>query len=310
MRKTEEIKKEVTVKGGDRSVNYTHPSFGMVSVNRVFGHRGILFGSHLQDHHTTIELTIKKGKRNHHLGQDWYSGREELINITLSAAQFVEMITTMNMGDGIPCTIRHVGREYTPDIPDEEDTESERVEEEFVERMQDRVSLLKENEDKIEEILNKKSIGKKDRETIKELVFQARRYFVDSAPFAIKSFHKAKQKVVTSVKAEVESFMNTVVHNAGLKAIEGKQMETPFDGNGNLLTAREINEQNEEIVAKDDLENWDVQKCPGGCGGDAVDCGHLNFDESNSDYDCDLNLGHDCDGCSELMCDSCKEDKR
>ena len=203
-----------------------HPAFGQASFSRRQGHPGKLYGSNLEDHHTHVALEIKRSELVHDLSHDWFFPGDLLIEVNFSAAQFAELITTLNVGSGVPCTIRAVkGEGYVPAIPEEVRTESERIEESFKQKLKERVGKLREYEQSISEILSKKSIGKKDREQIKNLVYQARRFFVDSAPFAVSSLYEAKEKVVTSAKAEIEAFLTNAIVTAGIKTLKGKSYE-------------------------------------------------------------------------------------
>ena len=81
-----------------------HPSYGMLSFHRVTGAATPLFGSSIQ-HRDTIRLTLKEGEVKRSLNKDWYFGGKELFEVEMSLSQFAELITSLNMGDGIPVTI-------------------------------------------------------------------------------------------------------------------------------------------------------------------------------------------------------------
>ena len=218
-KKTEEIKRIKTEPSGSCEI---HPAFGQASFHRVQGNPGKLYGSNLEDHHTFIDLEIKTSERHHNLARDWYFASDPIVRVTFSAAQFAELLTTMNMGGGIPCTLNYVtpdGGGIIPKIPLDQETEAERIEEEFKAKLADNVRDLKENEEKVNEILEKKIIGKKYRATIKNLMYESYRFFVDSAPFAVQSLVEAKEKVIVSAKAEIDAFLTNVVQRVGLEAI-------------------------------------------------------------------------------------------
>ena len=81
-----------------------HPSYGMLSFHRVHGAATPLFGSSIQ-HRDTIRLTLKEGEVKRSLNTDWYFGGKRLFEVEMSLSQFAELITSLNMGDGIPVTI-------------------------------------------------------------------------------------------------------------------------------------------------------------------------------------------------------------
>jgi len=113
----------------------SHPSWGMVQFSRVqHGGPCRLFGSSLEDHGTTILLHIFQGRREHDLSEDHLMGGNELVAVELSAAQFAGLLTTMNIGHGVPCTIRRLPGQEMPDVPDDS-RESERVRQSFGEHI-------------------------------------------------------------------------------------------------------------------------------------------------------------------------------
>lgn len=93
----------------------THESYGMVGLSRFTcgGGKGMnLFGSSIQ-HYSGMTLTIREAVKRRNLNREWYGGRRIIAEVTLSPAQFAEMIMTPNVGDGVPCTINFVTGEGT-----------------------------------------------------------------------------------------------------------------------------------------------------------------------------------------------------
>lgn len=205
----------------DEDKEFEHPSYGMVVLTRRScsgGNR--LFGSHLNSHHQTIGLTIKRGVRRHHLASDWFHGREQLIEIELSAAQFADLLTNMNVGDGVPCTIRWIsGQGSMPDVPADEQTEVQMVTEDYKAELLGLRKKLQRFEKQAEEILEKKSLSKDDRKQLLGLVSAAGRFLWDHSTFVMDQFKEAAGKVVTSAKAEVEATFSSMVRSAGLEAL-------------------------------------------------------------------------------------------
>jgi len=99
-----------------------HPSYGTVMFTRTHcgGGREKLFGSAITNHFTTVKLTIREAELRHKYHEDRIWGDRKIIEVELSAAQFVELLTTMNVGTGTPCTIRFrqdVGKIEIPSPP-------------------------------------------------------------------------------------------------------------------------------------------------------------------------------------------------
>ena len=87
--------------------SYKHPSFGMLSFNRTHGGHSNLFGSSIQ-HNDTIHMVLKEGVVIRGLNDDRYVGEDEILEVEMSQSQFAELITSMNVGTGTPCTIKYL----------------------------------------------------------------------------------------------------------------------------------------------------------------------------------------------------------
>lgn len=197
-----------------------HPAYGQVGISRCQGQTK-LFGSALDYHGSFIKLTVRRCERRHSLHRDWYFGRGEIVEVWMSHAQFAEMITTPNVGMGVPCTIRFhstkPGPGEIPRIADEVRTEAEKVVEGFKEDQTRIVGTLHEKMAEAAVILDKKGgINKGDREAIRDLLEFVIREVELNRPFAVKSFQEAAEKVVTQSKAEVEALVGMTLRRLGL----------------------------------------------------------------------------------------------
>ena len=143
----------------DKKTKHEHPSYGMVQFVRTGGSSRRLFGSGLNHHSATILLTVREGVRHHELGRDWYMGNRALVEVELSAAQFTSLLTQMNVGTGVPCTIRRYNGEVAE--PPDEPPETERVRNYFKYSMEELAERLKTVATTITDTLGKKSVTKK-----------------------------------------------------------------------------------------------------------------------------------------------------
>lgn len=198
----------------------THESYGMVGLSRCTGGSRRLFGSSIRNHGHFISLEVRQAKRMHDLSRDWYAsdGRVPLIEVHLSAAQFAELITTMNIGDGVPCTIRYLGTEKMEDPPDVS-TETEKVQTGFKEHTEELAQKMDGFLADMRTLFEKKSVGKRDREEALKQIGLFIQEVRSNMPFVLESFEEATEKVVTTAKAEVEAFTTHAVQVVGLEAI-------------------------------------------------------------------------------------------
>lgn len=92
----------------------SHPSYGVIGVSRVSG-QSSLFDSDVKHQHF-IRITLQEAsKESTGFTHEYVHGRKRLAVINMSFAQFAQMITTQNVGDGTPCTIEYVnGDEVQP----------------------------------------------------------------------------------------------------------------------------------------------------------------------------------------------------
>lgn len=205
-----------------------HESFGMVGMCHTSSNGTILVGSEFKHHHF-VTLTIKRAEKVRDLSHEWWFGREELIRISLSEAQFVEFIGRPNMGDGIPCTLEHVMGEQMPDPP-----EPVSMKEKFRADLKDDVNKcvndLREATAELNKAIDEGRINKTVlREIAKKLEYAARA--VDSGiPFVEKQFETAMEATVRHAAAEIEATVTQTAIRLGLE-----QMRSIADGSPKLL---------------------------------------------------------------------------
>ena len=210
------------------SVRETHPSYVMVGFYRTEGGRKKLFGSALPYVNTTIRLEIKRAERKHSLNADWFYGKEHLISVELSPAQFAQLLTTMNAGSGVPGTLRWLapGGEV-PDVPDTHVAEHEKIRNGFEGKTRDFVKKLRKRAQEVDALLDKPSLNKADRGLIRSILDSAVTEVASNMPFAVESFQEAAEKLAVAAKAEVDAFLSLIVTRAGLRTLLERSGEQP-----------------------------------------------------------------------------------
>ena len=198
---------------------FKHESYGMVQFSRITGRSGRLFGSSLPDQGSFIRLRVVRADRRHHLGRDWYHGDHKvLFEADLSNVQFAELITTMNHGQGAPCTLRFCDGKPM-EKPPEERLEAQQIRDDFKQKVAQVARNMRESMVKIDEILNKKNVGQADRAQVRDLLKLIVQDVESDIPFQLKSFHEATGKIVASAKTEIDAFMTNAVMSAGYRAL-------------------------------------------------------------------------------------------
>ena len=200
-----------------------HASYGILHISRTSGGTSAirLFGSPLATHYGTIRLTISKGKWIHGLNHDRYFGmNKDFIEIEMSAAQFADAITSLNMGSGTPCTIRYIQGERI-DPPPHHTTEAEYIRDNFESTLDKYKAKAHTYRKRIEELASKLSAKAKDEIRVALDVMEDQ--LGSNIPFVVKQFQEATTRITTAAKAEVDAFVTGVVRAAGLQSIaEGR----------------------------------------------------------------------------------------
>jgi hypothetical protein len=195
-----------------------HESFGQISFTRTQGRGQTFYGSELpQDHYVSME--IRQSELSRDLTSEWYrSYGVPLIRIRMSSGQFAELITSMNMGRGIPCTIERLMGKKVDEFPEIE-SRKELVHRKFEERMKQFADTIRENKIKAKEIVKKKTLSKDD---VRELSFQLdflTQEIEQNIPFFAECFQETMDKVVLEAKKEVENAIQHKINVLGLSRI-------------------------------------------------------------------------------------------
>ena len=215
--------------------SYKHPSFGMLSFNRTHGGHSNLFGSSIQ-HNDTIHMVLREGVVTRGLNDDWYVGEDEILEVEMSQSQFAELITSMNVGTGTPCTIKYLrgkGRINEADFINKR----QQITNEFKESMNERMSDAKEFYDEVKELFTTKiSIGKGDRELILRRLANVTQGMESSSKFIFDQFQNQIDKTITEAKGEIEAFAQNKINAIAQQAlVEQKEdilkLENPVDVN-------------------------------------------------------------------------------
>jgi hypothetical protein len=94
-----------------------HPAWALIGASRVSATPGAtLFDSDVQHGHYVV-IQIKRAVRTRDLHHDRIYGREEYIEVAVSEAQWASFVSTMNAGDGVPCTLMRRDHQGVPGMP-------------------------------------------------------------------------------------------------------------------------------------------------------------------------------------------------
>lgn len=225
----------------DRPDYETHPAYGMVAFNRVQGSPGKMFGSALPQHGHFIRLVVRHGQRKHDLGCDWVMGTgPSVVEAWLSAAQFAELLTTMNIGDGVPCTLIRIEGRKISEMPQDEQTEAERTYEAgeakmmiFGDELKAEINVM------CKKVLAKGALSMTARKEVVRLFDKVLMETEANMPFALRSFQEAVEKTSQHAKAELDAVVLHAITAKGLEALgvkvkqlHGHEIQDPHEFEG------------------------------------------------------------------------------
>lgn len=189
-----------------------HPAWVLVGASRVsHGPKGaVLFDSDVRHQHYVV-VSVKRAARKRDLHHDWKYGREQIIKIALSEAQWASFVSSMNSGDGTPATLlwdgtiedfadREVpGMPYAPRLQESMDEVHEAAERTY-EKVKEAFEVVKERPTKA----NIRAL---------EIALQNATPNVD---FAASSLSEHAENVVQRARADIEAFVTSKAQQLGL----------------------------------------------------------------------------------------------
>lgn len=219
----EMMSEEVTDGCLDGSTKHKHPAYGMLRFSRVQGGDPHLFGTDIK-HDSKITLTLMRGSYERHLNLNWYYGGEELFEVEMSYTQFAELISSMNVGSGVPVTIRHMNHESMPRCPyiNPVEVHTKEFSQHVSDTYEDTQKLIKE----VSEIFsNKSSFNKKEREEITRKLNHISMNIGCNQSYAIDAFNEAVEHTVTESKGEIEAyFQQKMLQIANMAMVENPDL--------------------------------------------------------------------------------------
>lgn len=216
------IEKNTNALGGER---HKHPSFGMLSFSHISGGDPNLYGSGIRHNHK-IQMTLKRGEYDRSMNQEWYFGKEKLVEVEMSYTQFANLITSFNMGDGVPVTLRYVNGKEMPPCPYHNPVETHKKE--FKEDMQKAYDQTAQLIDRVSELFSKKgNLNKAEKDDIQATLRQIRQAIGSNQEFQLNQFHRKMDQIVAEGKGEIEAFAQNRMRSLAERALAAHAEELP-----------------------------------------------------------------------------------
>lgn len=197
-----------------------HEANGIIRLARVQG-RTDLFGCPVRVM-GFMQLEISECELHHdRVSGDHYDEGKHIATIWMSATQFAEMITTPNVGVGVPCTLRHYRdgeklKECEP--PPRQESEAARTRHSFREEVEQRLDAMRAAREEVAKVTE--SLSARKREAVLETIDRFMKLFTDSAPFMMERFEEHAEEVVGRAKGEISAFAEVVAQRTGIEALK------------------------------------------------------------------------------------------
>lgn len=202
MTRRETEKPTVTERGEE-----AHPAWGLIGASRVSSSPpgAALFDSDIRHQHFVV-VRLSRATRKRDLGHDFKHGNEQIVEVAMSEAQWASFVSTMNVGQGVPCTIERVGIEDMPGVEyeprlalsmDEVDNAAHKA----MEEIQAAFDAYEANKTKA------------NRNRLK--------YAIQNAPanmgFAAKTLNEHAENVVQRARADIEAIVTSKAEQLGIE---------------------------------------------------------------------------------------------
>ncbi len=201
----------------------THEAFGNVQATRVSGSCR-LFGSVVDRHMHYIKISVTRATYIEPKCDDptvWpdssYDG--QIVEFSLSSAQFAELITGMNTGLGTPCTLDYVRGRRMADVPAGVDNRSDRILADFRELM---AQAPKENHEAFErfhEILKDAKLTKATAAALTKAASDMHANHGVSMGYILDRYDESAEKAIAAVRTEVDATIGLMAQNLGLERL-------------------------------------------------------------------------------------------
>lgn len=232
-KREENIMSDYKVEKTQFGTRTSHPSYGSLAFRRRTGGVTPLFGSSIE-HRDTIAMTLYHADITRGLHSDSIYDNKKIVEVEMSYSQFAEAITSMNMGSGVPVTIRWTEKDGHVPACDFV-SKREQFADEFKEKRQ---KVTEESQQIIQDVADlfdkKKTLTKADKQEILKKLSKLSMDIGCNMDFIADQFNEQMDKTVMEAKGEIESFCQNKINSiASTTLVEHKdellKLENPVD---------------------------------------------------------------------------------
>ena len=206
------VEKPVVTVEGDKEI-ITHPAFAQISASRVTGNT-YLYGSDFQYHnYVTVQIKLSELHRRNESGRDWAYGHKEILEVALSEAQWATFVSTMNVGDGVQCTLERKDGLLVPGLPPPE-SQAEAGRKHLG-------STLSELRDQLHELAAELdgAVAKTKAADIKRRMGWLADNMVSNTEYTAKVFDRHMENTIEKAKIEINAYATNTIQRADIEAL-------------------------------------------------------------------------------------------
>lgn len=194
-----------------------HPAYAQLSAGRVAwsGAGAALYGSDFR-HHATVRMRLTESELHRGLHSDRHHERKVIAEWEMSEAQWATLVSSLNVGSGVPVTLRMAeGRDEVPYLPwrDQADT----FDAELAEDINNLANYVRRTIKAVEEETS--SLSKAKRENVLAHLRSLEREVRHNMPFFLRQFGEAMEDRTEKAKTEIHAYMFHAVQRAGLESL-------------------------------------------------------------------------------------------
>lgn len=201
--------------------NQKHPSQVQVQFSRVqSSHPMAFYGSDIKVNNW-IQLRIKTSIKKRDLSNDWFHADDTILEIRLSPNQFSELLTTMNVGEGVPGTLTF---HQALDLPN--GALPMPIQENKTSIFKEEINLLGTGIlariIELENTVNGLNITKSAKIAILERTRMVKQDITSNLPFILRQAKEQVDKIVSAGKSAVDAFYTGVITRLGIAALQNQ----------------------------------------------------------------------------------------
>ena len=128
----------------------------------------------------------------------------------MSESQWATFVSSMNVGDGVPCTIRTLMGEYIPELPLSDQKTK------FARHASEANAKGLESLAKLSEAIGRMGLSKSKEKELQDLAATTLRELKSNTDYIAERFEEHMETTVEKAKTEVHGYMNHHLRSAGL----------------------------------------------------------------------------------------------